>query len=309
MEALKLDQGSLSLETEAPPHIALQRVAVRLLFDPAFVEEVYADPAAALSGLGIPERYQAQLVSNDRRLWGADRLRRRRALKVLMEEFKTATAMALLETGRLAFLDDFFSSTEFHRSVQGRGYMALAFSDYLNRALADGTLTDPRTRALLALEGAMALMRRELKEARRRPESRELIGLAPGRYWRCAPGRGIVRIPAATFIAARLIEEFLFEASLTPALSLCEDGPRPEGLPELAGEEEWYLLEAGDGGRVESSGVEERYGVLIEACRGPRDARGLRRALRPLKIGKGQGLEMASALVEAGVLEMVETPG
>ncbi|HMY75348.1 MAG TPA: hypothetical protein PLQ88_26245, partial [Blastocatellia bacterium] len=68
-------------------HHTLQKLVVRMLFDEAFVEEVYAEPSRALAGLELTDAERGQLLAVDRRAWRHDPLRRKRTLQTLAEEF------------------------------------------------------------------------------------------------------------------------------------------------------------------------------------------------------------------------------
>src|SRR4029079_12482475 len=90
-------------------HRTLERVYVRMLFDPRFVAAVYEDADRALAGLDLEPAERLQLVAVDRRAWGHDPLRRYRTLRTLSEEFKATTTIVLAATRSLASLDAFFS--------------------------------------------------------------------------------------------------------------------------------------------------------------------------------------------------------
>ncbi|MCA9557117.1 MAG: hypothetical protein KC583_01025, partial [Myxococcales bacterium] len=109
---------------------ALQRVVVRMLYDPALVEAVYADADAALADEPLSEAERAWLVAPDRRRWRADPHRRARTLQALLEEYPAAGARVARAEG-LAALDAFFSSPAFHGCVQRRGSLADTFGDFL----------------------------------------------------------------------------------------------------------------------------------------------------------------------------------
>jgi hypothetical protein len=146
-------------------HRTLERVYVRMLFDPAFVAAVYADADAALAGLDLGEDERAHLVAVDRRAWGHDPLRRYRTLRTLAEEFKASTTLALGATRSLASLDAYFSSEEFHAAVQGRGSLALSFADFLERLVAERGIAEPQLGDVIRLERMLARCRRDLDRA------------------------------------------------------------------------------------------------------------------------------------------------
>lgn len=303
-EALFVDMASKP-GTKSPDFMILQRVVVRMLFDPAFVTSVYESEGAALADLNLPRDSIQQLIANDRRLWNADRLRRRRALKILMEEFRISSALVLLHTNKLAVLDDFFSSDFFHESVQQRQYMALAFRAYLESLLTAQPLEGTGFSEVLLLEGRLAESRRELKDARRAWDRLldKTWGVEPGAYFLCSPGVMSVEIPNNTLELISRMEEYLFESSLIPALALCDDAPRPQGIPKLNTEgKDCYLIEGDESGKVDFNKVEKRFALLIEACREPKSERQLRRELRAHDLSREQLKQMTHALKKAGIL-------
>ncbi len=120
---------------------ALQRVVVRMLYDPALADAVYAGEAALPE---LDEAERAWLVAPDRRRWAADPLRRTRGLHALLEEFPVSAAVAGVHR-----LDAFFSSAAFHRCVQEDRSLAAAFASWLAQI-------GPSVAALAELEGAAA---------------------------------------------------------------------------------------------------------------------------------------------------------
>jgi hypothetical protein len=307
-EALFVDRAAPDPEAPVTPFVAMQRVVVRLLFDPAFVDRVHRDPAGALAGLDLAPALVEQLLRNDRRLWQADRLRRTRSLKILLEEFKVSSTLALAECRRLAFLDAFFGSAHFHEAVQRRRYMALAFAAYLEEALRRGDLSSRHFAAALGLETAMARSRRLLRDARRGHDA-ALARVAPGQLgerWVAGPGTLAHFAPGGTLALVQRIEKYLFEVGQVPALALCDDAPRPEPLPELdEAAPVPFLLEPQPGGKVDLSEVGEGYARVIAACERPRDAAELAQLIAPYGIAAAEAREMAESLEEAGVLRRV----
>lgn len=308
-EALFVDRGAFEPSPAGSSVVAMQRVVVRMLFDPAFVERVYRAPHKTLGGLGIEEALITQLVENDRRLWNADRLRRSRALHILMEEFKVSTTLALHEGRSLALLDAFFSSPHFHDAVQLRGYMAMAFVGYLESLLKRRKLRSNHMVYALRLESAMARSRRMWRDAMRGVDTALERARTRGAsaLWLNAPGVGGVFLPVGTLALVQHIERYLFEVSQVPALALCDDAPRPEPLPTLnmkAGES--YLLEPEAGGKVELSGVPGEFIHVIQACEQPRTDKELCKALAAHHISREDALDYAGQLLEGGVLRRVE---
>jgi hypothetical protein len=187
--------------------MAAQRALVRMLFDPAFAAAVREAPDEVLRELEPALR--RQLAQLDPRALEQDKLRRRRTLRTLAEEYKGATTLALAETRRLAFLDEFFCSAAFHGSVEERGSMPLAFGAWL----AERDWRRPETRGVIALEAALARARRCGKL------SHEPGWLAP------APGVVGVSVTRGAMVAMQACERYLFEVGLMPAVALCDDAP------------------------------------------------------------------------------------
>ena len=75
--------------------IHLQRVSVRMLYDPAFVHAVYEHTEVALADIELSAEERECLLATDRRVWSADAMRRRRSLKALLDEFKVSSAIAV----------------------------------------------------------------------------------------------------------------------------------------------------------------------------------------------------------------------
>jgi len=196
---------------------ATQRAVVRMLFDPDFAAAVRADPAATLPHLSPSLRNQ--LAALDDRALRVDRLRRRRALRTLCEEWKATTTLALAETGRLATLEAFFASQHFHQAVEERGSMPLGFAAFLAELVATNTL---RTRILpevLTVETAMALVRRAP------PDPVEHPPLTDASLVRRSPSAEPVRVAAGATAAMAQVDRYLFEVGLMPAVALCDDAP------------------------------------------------------------------------------------
>lgn len=197
-------------------HLAAQRAVVRMLFDPQFAEAARRDPDGVLAELDPVVR--RQLVAVDPRAFTVDRLRRRRALRVLAEEFKGTTTLILAETRSLASLEQFFSSAAFHEAVATRNSMPLAFAAWVATQVAEGRLRTPLLGDVLALESAVAHARRAAN-AQPDPDAAQ-----PG--LRLADGVIPVEVAAGALAALQQAERYLFEVSLMPAVALCDDAPR-----------------------------------------------------------------------------------
>jgi hypothetical protein len=244
-------------------HRTLERLFVRLLFDPSFVEALHADADAALAGLDLASHERDQLLAVDRRAWGHDPLRRLRSLRTLVDEFKTSTTLALAATRSTAALDSYFSSREFHDAVQHRGSMALSFADFLDRIARERGFADTRFTDALALETALARCRREIGGGYVEPSGASLP-LDRETRLRLAPGHAIGRYDANVVEVVNAVERYLFEVGLMPAVALCDDAPRLAGLPPLAGTET-YLLALPSSTGVSLMPVDDDYGRVLEA--------------------------------------------
>lgn len=202
---------------------ALQRVVVRMLYDPALVEAVYADAAAALADVELTAAERGWLTAADRRRWRADPMRRSRGLTAVLEEFPTAGALAARRRG-VAALDGFFSSAAFHRCVQAGGSLAPTFGAWLVE-------WGGAVEALALIEGGIARVRRApsvaVADAVEPHAARWMT--APGAWGAMVPGGAVAGWQAMT---ARLAEhpdgplgavvDFDFAV---PALALRADAP------------------------------------------------------------------------------------
>ena len=130
----------------------VQRVAVRMYFDPTFARTVYTNPQAALSGIDLTEEERGWLTASDARRWRADALRPARALHAVIAEFPVSVAAAYPD-GELNKLNDFFRSHQFHQAIMDDQALALAFGTWLGD-------TQPSCAPLAELEGALASARR-----------------------------------------------------------------------------------------------------------------------------------------------------
>ncbi len=214
------------------PHKALNRIVVRMLFDPEFQEAVYANPRKIMNPLGIPDDLQDSLLQNDRRAWNIDSQRRKRSLQGLMGEFPCSCALALSQTKQLADLDAFFSSSEFHKSVQNRGSMPLAFIQFLENLYRQQRITEKQYPDILQLENHKALARRALIQ--------KPLPLKPNQIVR-QQGVSSCALNSQVIASINLIENYLYELSLVPAIALCNDKPNFPELPPPP-EDSFFLL-------------------------------------------------------------------
>lgn len=241
----------------------LQHLTVRLLFDEKFVDLVYKEPEKAFLGLELTEEEKDQILKVDRRVWSYDPLRRLRTMRTLAEEFKASTTLVLAETRRLAFLEEFFSSPQFHKSIQARGSMGLAFADYLLEKLKHNELKTPQLADVLRLEILMAKCRRNISKIQ------SLIlpnTLKEDLKIKFAPGVDVGAFQSSTIPTVQKIEKYLFEVNLMPSMVLCDDAPRLMDLPPVETKKKSYLMCVPAASGVSLIDIDKNdYLVLIEA--------------------------------------------
>lgn len=213
-------------------HHALQRLLVRMQYDPVFAASILAEAArpalpAELVRLGLGERERGWLRAMDVRAFHHDPLKRRRALRGLMEEFKAASAIVLAETRRIAFLDGFFTSRAFHEAIQERGSLATAYARFLGEA----GLKTPQLPGVVAIELALASSRRALEAAGGVDWKAPPVPPRGLTHVARAPGVAVGRHSPDALLAIQTVEKYLFEIGLVPALALVEDAPRLELPP------------------------------------------------------------------------------
>jgi hypothetical protein len=233
-------------------HAALQRALVIALHDPSFVEAMHADPEAVLGPLGVSPDQRGQLLAVDRRAFRTDPLRARRVLRVLADELKISTTLALWETRSVALADGFFASRFFRAAVAERTPLVLAFGAYLAAA----PLATPQLPDVVRLETLLARCRRA---ARTRP--RPGVGLAPG--------VAAARFDADVLEAVRIVEAFLFEIGLMPQLAFCVDGPRLPELPPVGRSTICLLVTPSESG-VDIAEIDEDLHRILAALETPR---------------------------------------
>ncbi|MFT5683656.1 MAG: hypothetical protein ACI8RZ_004588 [Myxococcota bacterium] len=208
----------------------LQRLAVRMLYDPTLVAQVYD----GVSVNELSEADRAMLTASPRAAWGADPLRSSRTLQALLEEFPVSAAI----TG-LPPLHGFFASTDFHRCIQARGRLVEAF----------GTWMVVRAGRIARLELAIARSRRDSDPA---PGC-----LSP------APGLVPVSLPPDTLSCYQQIRAQLGDPPLNTLISKSFRpillSPPPTGVSHL-------LIERGADGGVQIGGGSASLNGLLAAA-------------------------------------------
>jgi hypothetical protein len=265
-------------------HHALQQALVIALHDPGFVAAMHADPEATLGPLGLPPVARAQLLAVDRRAFRTDPLRARRVLRVLAEELKVSSTLALWETRSARLADGFFASPFFRAAVVERGALAPAFGAYLAAA----PLTTPQLPDVIRLETLLARCRR----ARLEPP-RPGVGLAPG----VACGR----FDAGVLETVQRVERFLFELGLMPQLAFCSDGPRLPELPPV-GAGALYLLVTPTATGVGLAPIDVDLYRVLAALAEPVGRAALAPALAPAGVPAGRAAALVASLVDEGLV-------
>ena len=161
-------------------HQQLQRVLVRMLYDPAFATEVFRDPGTTLRDEDLTEQEQRWLVSVDQRAYAVDPLRRTRTLAVLLEEFPVSVHHLIQQTAQPALVEDFFASAAFHTCIQSRGSLAVAFGTYLCSEDLQGRYPALDIVPLVQIETAIARLRRQRATSADAPVATpSMLSLAP----------------------------------------------------------------------------------------------------------------------------------
>lgn len=249
-------------------HHTLQRLVVRMLFDEAFVAAIHADADQALAGADLTEAERAQLLAVDRRAWRHDALRGRRTLRTLAEEFKISTTVILAETRSLASLEQFFSSSFFHQSIQTRGSLARAFSEFLLDGYQRKQWSAPQIPDLARLEASIAGCRRTLAREGAYEPGELPANISDRARVKLAPGYDVASFQANVIETIQHVERYLFELSLMPAMALCDDAPRLTGLPEVDAQKKVYLLFSPGASGISITNLDRAaYLVLYDAKR------------------------------------------
>ncbi|HEY8458890.1 MAG TPA: hypothetical protein VIM99_00830 [Blastocatellia bacterium] len=271
-------------------HHALQKLMVRMLFDEEFVEEVYAAPERALAGLDLTDAERRHVLGVDRRAWLYDPLRRKRTLRTLVEEFKVSTTIVLAETRSLASLERFFSSRFFHDSIEKRGSMGMAFSEFLLDGFRRGAWKAPQIADIVRLEAAIAGCRRALAREGNYRAGELPATIADRTRVRLAPGYDVASFQANIIPAIQRVEQYLFELSLMPAMALCDDSPRLPALPEVDEQKKVYLLFGPGAAGISITNIDRHDFLVLYETKRAVEIRSLLSRLAPARARQAQGV-------------------
>ena len=244
-------------------HSALQRVVVRMLFDPKFVERVYLGDAVP----ELDEQALTWLRAVPRPAWSADRYRRSRSLQALLEEFPVSATVATADTGQVRSLDAYFSSTLFHDCIQHRGSLALSFGEWL-----------------ISRAGTLAKLETAFARARRPQPPR-------GSGWVLGPGYEPIELPVGTVRRYLTIREHL---GPDPISALLDRPELPNELPPIGQTSENLLIEGGTGANLSIGHVSPALHDLLEASRTPKS----RAQLEQVAVSLDASAEEARTIVQ-----------
>ncbi len=264
---------------------ALQRVVVRMLYDPALVAAVYADASAALADVPLTPAERRWLVAPDRRRWAADPLRRTRGLQALLEEYPVSAALAA--PGDVARLDRFFSAAAFHDCIQHRGSLADAFGAWL----ADGR--GP-------VVGALAGLERGIARVRRAPPPSPCT--AAGERWQTTPWVVALTPPQGTLAAWQRARAALNRHPDGPVAALLDPAWAPVPSPTLGDGREGLIVERDAAGDVGAGECPTALADLLRRLETPHETAGLLSALEALGADADEAPGVIASLVEDGLL-------
>ncbi len=243
-------------------HLALRRVMVRLLHDPTLVEAVYADAGRALAGVPLDAAERRWLAAVPHAAWGTDPQRPARVLAALADEFPATTGIA---SGRAS---SFFASPAFHRAVQDRGSLALAFGEHL------GAAHDARVASLARLETAIAYVRRAARVPRPSHDG----------YLRRTPAAAVARVGPGTLACYQAIRA----------------GRPPEAI--TAGDECLLVLRRGTGSEATVEEIPAALAGLLDAASVPQPRAALEKQARRLGADADEDAEIVDELVRDRLL-------
>ncbi len=281
-------------------HVALQRVMVRMLYDPGFARRVLGDPDGALAGIDLTAEERGWLLGPDPRAWRVDSERPVRSLNILLQQYPAAGALAVRSAEGPGPLLAFFGSAPFHASVQERGSMALAFGDYLADQAAAGSVPDRRVTALARLEQAIVRLHRDA------PPSPEDPG--EGSAWRLSTDKALHTAPRRTADLHEAIHVALAGSTGDLARAVLDSPASMPGTRLDPARPEFLLLELvrDDGPRVRfAAGATEITRGLYEflAFAGaPRDFDALVGEITKLGADASEAPDVVSGLIEDGTL-------
>ena len=282
-------------------HIALQRVMVRMLYDPEFASTVLADPSRALADVTLTAEEQGWLLGPDPRAWRVDSERPARSLASLLQRYPTSAALAVRSSGGVERLLRFFGSSRFHQSIQSRGSMAIAFGDFLADLVESGEIADRRVLPLARLEQAIA-------ELHRTASPHPPVRGADAAEYVLTPDMLRHSSPAGTADLHEAVHQRLVDPQIERVNAIVDtSGALPSDDVDFTREEKLLLeLVRGEGPRVKhvvgTSRITGDLDALLAYATRPRDRRELEAETIRLGAGADDAPDVIDGLIEDGVL-------
>lgn len=290
--------------------MALQRVVVRMLFDSALVDALYAGDLHALADLPLTTEERSWLTRPDRRAWGADPWRRARALTGLLAEFPASAALACASDPDASALDAYFSSAIFHFAIQSRLSLAQGFADWL---CTRSSSVASWLHAVVRIEAAQAGCARATQRYGPvdRPQQPSIAFSDPQReHFSLHPAVRVVLVPVGTLALRARILTALQSHPNGPTAALIE-GPISSFLASVANsrdhetpaEQEAWIL-SGREGEVAVEGGSEALAKLLHLALEPVSGQTLVAALAHEGLQPAEAQEVLVELVDDGLLRM-----
>jgi len=268
-----------------------------MVYDPVFAATVKSNPATALKGLKFSANELGWLRATDTRAFGVDVHRRDRTLKALIDEYPRCTAIIFKRDGNLEGLAAFFEENEFHKAIQQRQHLAMAFGSYLERYAGK---EEPDLVSLVVMESAIARLRRQSAS-----EMAEDTGFI------LAPGAMLVKTVSGSLnlfseLSGRLakLSTSLEEAALSGRVDI-------QGLPPIGtGRSESILLTAEHSGKGEVA-LElcpDALFRLLQCAEGGCTSKALLDCARLEGADEDEAEEILEGLVSDGILQRHSSP-
>lgn len=260
--------------------VALQRVVVRMLYDPTFARRVH-DGAAPEAD--VTDEEASWLRAVDLRAFGVDPYRRSRSLTGLIEEFPVTSAHVVRSHGGVPQLDAFFGSDGFHAGMQAGASLAALYGEYL--AGLDASLA-----GVAGLESAIA--------ATRRPQP------GPASKWRLAPGVTLVSPPQGTLAHQTVVGQRL-GADGALVERVLEESPLPD--PPTPPTREPLLVTPGPEGSANVEELTPELHTILRAAAEGCDRAHLDAACRDAGATPAETTQILQGFVASGELLPPET--
>jgi hypothetical protein len=212
----------------------LQRVVVRMLYDPDFVTRIFVDPTAALQDEDLTDTERSWLVQVDRRAYAVDPFRQARTLTALIEEFPVSVHALGHQAEYPALIEAFFRSSVFHACIQQRGSLAAAWSIYLGSDDIQRSILGSVHPSLVHMESAIARLRRQSYGTATTAAAHDDALLA------LASTTALLYVPAGTLAYYHTVLDILQRHPEGLVAAACQ--PSTVALPMATTVHEWLLI-------------------------------------------------------------------